>query len=541
MKTVFLLLLVLSFSLVHAQTAASVALQAKTANGLLEGGYSSGIKIFRGIPYAKPPVGNLRWREPQPAANWQGVRKADKFGPRAMQLPVFSDMVFRSDSVSEDCLYLNVWTPAKSFSEKLPVLVYFFGGGFRAGDGSERRYDGESMARQGIVAVTVNYRLSVFGFFAHPELTRESPHHASGNYGLLDQSAALRWVQQNIAGFGGDPTKVTIAGESAGSYSVNAQMASPLSKNLIAGAIGESGSLLGLNAPSPLADVEKSGLQFAESLGARSLAELRALPARQVLEAAEKPGAPRFPVCVDGFFFPRSPLQIYTAGEQAHVPLMAGWNTEESGYRTILAQDAPTLANYTKALQTRYGNLSAEALKSYPAASDADVEKMATILASDMFIGYGTWKWCDVHSKTGGSTVYRYLYARPRPITKAAKARLILQAGAAAGDSISAANKAAAGRGAVHSAEIEYAMGNLPTNSVFDWQPEDFLISEVMQGYFANFIKTGNPNGTGLPEWPAAAPAGPVSVLNIDVRTRTEPERNRPGYLFFESQQKGAK
>src|SRR5205823_5083542 len=192
-----------------------------------------------------------------------------------MQRRVFNDMVFRSNGVSEDCLYLNVWTPAASASERLPVLVYFYGGGYIAGDGSEPRYDGESMARKGIVALTVNYRLTVFGFFAHPELTKESPHHASGNYGLLDQNAALRWVQQNIAAFGGDPKKVTIAGESAGSTSVSAQMASPLSKDLFAGAIGESGSLMGTLPPVPLAEAEQTGVRFATKLGAKSLAELR--------------------------------------------------------------------------------------------------------------------------------------------------------------------------------------------------------------------------------------------------------------------------
>ncbi len=185
----------------------------KTMNGELQGIEESGIRTFKGIPFAAPPVGNLRWREPQPVKNWTGVRKADKFGPRAMQLALFGDMNFRSDGVSEDCLYLNVWTPAKTGTEHLPVLVYFYGGGFVAGDGSEPRYEGESMSRRGIVAITVNYRLSVFGFMSHPELTKESPHHASGNYGLLDQSAALQWVQKNIAAFGGDPNRVTIAGE----------------------------------------------------------------------------------------------------------------------------------------------------------------------------------------------------------------------------------------------------------------------------------------------------------------------------------------
>src|SRR5438270_6555528 len=261
-------------------------LQVKTVNGIVEGILEkSGVRSFKGIPFAAPPVGNLRWKEPQPVANWQGVRKTDHFGPRAMQAPIFGDMGFRSDGMSEDCLYLNVWSPSNAGNKKLPVLVYFYGGGFVAGDGSEYRYDGESMAQKGIVALTVNYRLGIFGFFAHPELTRESPHHASGNYGLMDQSAALQWVKQNIAAFGGDPNRITIAGESAGSFSVSAQMASPLSRNLIAGAIGESGSLLGMQPLTPLSQAEQMGVQFGNNSGASSLAALRALPASQLLQA----------------------------------------------------------------------------------------------------------------------------------------------------------------------------------------------------------------------------------------------------------------
>jgi len=253
--------------------------------------------------------------------------------------------------MSEDCLYLNVWTPAKTGNEQLPVMVYFYGGGFVAGDGSEPRYDGESMARRGIVAVTVNYRLTVFGFFSHPELTKESPHHASGNQGLLDQSAALQWVQQNIAAFGGDPKKITIAGESAGSYSVSAQMATPLSRNIISGAIGESGSLLGLTPAATLAEGEQFWLKFADSVNAKSLAQLRAIPAEQLLQATSKPGYGRFPVVVDGYFFPKQPIAIYTSGEQAKVPLLVGWNSQESGYQGILGNNAPTVANYTAAVQ----------------------------------------------------------------------------------------------------------------------------------------------------------------------------------------------
>src|SRR5580658_8730580 len=218
-----------------------------TANGILESTSTpkDGVRSFKGIPFAQPPVGDLRWREPQPVKNWTGARNADQFGPRCMQrTSPGADYWFRSNGMSEDCLYLNVWTAAKSGNERLPVLVYIFGGGFQNGDGSEPRYDGESMARNGMVAISINYRLNIFGFFVHPELTKESPHHAAGNYGLLDQVAALQWVRRNIAAFGGDPKHVTVAGESAGSISVCAQMASPLSKNLIAGAIGESGAMI---------------------------------------------------------------------------------------------------------------------------------------------------------------------------------------------------------------------------------------------------------------------------------------------------------
>lgn len=516
--------------------ASTGTIRVKTANGTLEGVIEkSGIHTFKGIPFAAPPVGDLRWKEPKPVKNWQGVRKADKFGPRAMQRAVFGDMNFRSDGMSEDCLYLNVWTPAKTGNERLPVLVYFYGGGFMAGDGSEPRYDGESMARKGIVALTVNYRLGVFGFMAHPELTKDSPNKASGNYGLMDQSAALRWVQQNIAAFGGDPKKVTIAGESAGSSSVCAQMASPLSKNLINGAIGESGSMLSLQPTTTLAQAEEMGVSFATSIGASSLAALRAMPAEQVLEGTAKPEAPRFRPIVDGYFLPKAPTEIFKAGEQARVPLLAGWNSEEMNYRSILGEEAPTPENYQKAVQKLFGERAGEVLKLYPASTQEEVLQSATALAGDRFTGYSTWKWADVHSKTSRKPVYRYYYTRPRPpmVPEMGDAAPGLAGGVVRGTD-AAAMKIPPARGAVHSAEIEYAMGNLSTNKVYSWTPEDYKVSETMQAYFANFIKTGNPNSGSLPNWPANSGDKGVQVMHIDVNSGTQPEQYRERFLLLE-------
>lgn len=507
--------------------------QAKTANGILEGIDDSGILTFKGIPFAAPPVGDLRWKEPQPVTNWQGVRKADKFGPRAMQLPVFGDMGFRSDGMSEDCLYLNVWTPTISAIEKLPVLVYFYGGGFVAGDGSESRYDGESMARKGIVSVTVNYRLNMFGFMAHPELTKESPHQASGNYGLLDQAAALKWVSQNIAAFGGDPKRITIAGESAGSLSVSAQMASPLSKNLIAGAIGESGSVIGTLRAVPLAEGEKRGIQFAEMAGAKSIAEIRNIPADKLLEIGAKQAIGFFALTIDGYFFPQEPTAIYEAGQQAHVPFLVGWNSEEMNFRALMGKDEPTKENFVKAVQKAYNNEASEVLKLYNPLSDGEVEQVATDLAGDRFLGFSTWKWSDLHAKTGGSPVYRYYYARPRPAMRSEMGNAV--AGLAGGVVKDAsAPKAPLARGAVHSAEIEYALGNLPSNRVYDWQPEDYKVSEIMQAYFENFIKAGNPNGLGLPIWTTVKSGQAAPVMHIDVNTREETEQGRDRYLLLD-------
>ncbi len=509
--------------------------QVKTVNGIAEGVIEkSGIYSFKGIPFAAPPIGDLRWKEPQAAKNWKGVLKADHFGFRPMQTNVFGDMNFRSANTSEDCLYLNVWTPSKKTKKLLPVLVYFYGGGFVAGDGSENRYDGESMAKKGIVALTVNYRLGVFGFLAHPELTKELPHHASGNYGFLDQAAALQWVQKNIAAFGGDPKKVTIAGESAGSASVSALMASPLSKNLIAGAIGESGSILGTLSAVPLSEGEETGVRFAKSIGANSLADMRAMNADSLLKVSTKFGLFNFQRTIDGYFFPKSPYVIFETGEQAHVPLLVGWNNEEMTYRMIMGGDKLNKENFVKAVQKLYGEKADQILKVYNPATDEEVERVATDLAGDRFIAYSTWKWADAQSKTG-QPVYRYLFERARPEMTPEMGDVTP---GLAGGIQKGGNKTPPPKGAVHSAEIEYAMGNLSTNKVYAWKPEDYKVSQIMQEYFANFIKKGNPNGVGLATWPAVNSSSTVPVMHISVNSHIEPEQHRERYLLMEQNSK---
>ncbi|MFL5618951.1 MAG: carboxylesterase/lipase family protein [Gemmatimonadaceae bacterium] len=515
-----------------AQAPAASAPRAQTVNGTVVGvTLPSGVKAFRGVPFAAPPVRENRWRPPQPVKSWTGARMADRFADQCMQARVFGDMMFRNSGVSEDCLYLNVWMPANARAGAvLPVLVYYYGGGFVAGDGSEPRYDGESMAKRGIVVVTTSYRLGVFGFFSHPELTAESAHHASGNYSLMDQGAALQWVRDNIVRFGGDPKRVTIAGESAGSFAVSAQMASPIARDLIAGAIGESGALFPATNRTPTRDsTEKLGVSFAQKAGAPNLTALRALSATELLELSGRQGMPRFGVNVDGYFFPDSPANIFLSGKQAKVPLLAGWNSEESNARGLL-QETPNAENVKTVLARLFPNRADEAAKVFPASTPEEALQSMTDLASDRFIAFSTWKWLDVHAKTSGKPVYRYLYARPRPPTVEAGVTPNLAGGVTRGGNAPPPPPA---RGAVHSAEIEYAMGNLETNKVFKWTDDDRKVSRTMQGYFENFIKTGNPNGPGLPNWPIGTvdASGNVQRVRIDVETKAEAEP-RARYLF---------
>jgi len=494
------------------------------ASGVVQGRWArvDGKRLgeFRGIPYAAAPVGRLRWRPPQPVPAWSGVRDARHFAARCMQLPLFGDMVFRADGMSEDCLYLNVWTPAASSHAraKLPVLVYFFGGGYVAGDASERRYDGASLAARGIVTVTVNYRLGVFGFLALPALAAESPRHAAGDYGLLDQVAALNWVRSNVARFGGDPRRITIGGESAGSISVSALMVSPLAKSLIAGAIGESGAMLAPLGPQPLAAAERRGEAFAAAVGAPSLSALRAMSASTLLRATA-PAADRkfvFYPDVDGYFLTARPARSFARGAQARVPLLLGGNSAEGAFESLLGKAPPTPANYRAALERRFGPLAGRAAVLYPGPTVAAVRRSAMALAGDLFIAHTTWRWMDLARRSGRAPVYFYYFDKARPLPR------------------HPAPGATREIGAVHSGEIEYALGNLGGNAVYAWTAADFAVSRIMEGYFARFIATGNPNGPGLPYWPAArAVRGGVSRQTIGIDTRATVDRNAPRQAFL--------
>jgi len=507
--------------------------QTTIKNGIIEGNYDTktGIQFYLGIPFAKPPIGDLRWKAPQPLEDWKGMKETKGFGPRAMQAIVFGDMNSRSNGVNEDCLYLNVWTPATRNTKNLPVLVYFFGGGFVAGDGAEPRYDGESMAKKGIVAITVNYRLNIFGFLAHPELSAEAPYKASGNYGLLDQLAALQWVSQNVEAFGGDPNKVTIAGESAGSISVSVQMASPLAKGLISGAIGESGAgITPTMAPVSLEEAEKTGADFVKKAGYESIAQMRALPARDIYEIYNESKRFGFPMVIDGYLLPKTLPEIFKAKEQALVPLLLGWNSAEIPGVAFMQGQPYTAENYIAKVKKTYPNDWEEVLRLYPHGSEKEIELSATALAADRFIAYSTWKWFDLHRNNSDQPVYRYLYSKLRPPLKDQNLTPGL-----AGGTMQNGPKMPAAVGAPHACEIEYCMGNLHLINEYAWTPDDFKVSEAMQNYFANFIKTGNPNGSGLVEWPAAQANNPTPpVMIIDTECKTENSKIESRYQFLD-------
>jgi para-nitrobenzyl esterase len=432
---------------------------------------TSDMRIFKGIPFAAPPVGDLRWRAPQPAAHWGGVRQADAFGPVCMQNAGGGS----DQKVSEDCLYLNVWTGAKSASEKRPVMVWIYGGGYNTGSGSQPDYDGEALAKKGAVVVTINYRLGVFGFFSYPELTRESDRRGAGNFGLLDSIAALQWVQKNIAAFGGDPKRVTIFGESAGAGLGANLMVSPQAKGLFHRAIGESSSwtTATIGRLGTLAEAEQAGVKYADGLGAKSLAELRAKPADQILKAGRGGG----PI-VDGWSIPEDPGIVFAQGKQNDVPVLVGSNRDESFGAT-----PANAAQYAEQSHKRYGDLADSFMKVYPGASDEQAKDSAFFAGRDEMV-FVMRNWARMESKTGKSKAYVFFFTHQPPVQPNAK-------GGKFGPGPHGS--------AVHTSELPYVFANLRGPRA--WTDVDRQVADTMSSYWVNFAATGDPNGKGLPKW----------------------------------------
>jgi para-nitrobenzyl esterase len=470
-------------------------------SGLLSGGVGRNdlVRSFKGVPYAKPPIGELRWRAPQPPAPWQGVREAKQFGPRSVQpsrLPT-SIQYFGPEEESEDCLYLNVWTAARSPDERRPVMVWIHGGAYYLGSAAQPIFDGEGLARKGAVVVTVNYRLGRLGFLAHPDLSAESEHGVSGNYGLLDLIAALHWVQRNVGAFGGDPGCVTIFGQSVGATTVCAFMASPLTRGLFHRAIGQSG---GAVSPAGKTDGgsmlmleggEQAGLEFAKGLGARSIAELRARPAEEIqlvrpeagwvikpIMDPSQPGPERretaWPV-IDGYIFPEPPLDVFARGGQIDVPLLTGSTTGEGA----LFGGVASLRAFIDDAKAEYGASAPTFLDLYPASSDAQASAATNIALGDRRFVAQNWKWARLHAQARRAKTYYYRFDRVPPAPELKNI------------------------GAFHTSDIPYLFQTFDAYERWPWQSWDHTLSDTMSSYWVNFARSGDPNGAGLPPWPS--------------------------------------
>jgi para-nitrobenzyl esterase len=490
----------------------------RVEQGLLAGtsGRNPDVRVYRGIPFAAPPVGDLRWKPPQPATPWPGIRQATQVAS-ACEQPAFPSNGLYGGApppIGEDCLYLNIWTRAKSADDRLPVMVWIHGGGFDRGTGAAIGYDGENLASKGAVIVTINYRLGIFGFLALPELTVESPQHSSGNYALLDQIAALRWVQRNIAAFGGDPSRVTIFGESAGSISVNALMASPLASGLFARAIGESGGSFG--PMTSLAGAEKQGLQMASSIGITQdvLKSLRAKSAESLLQATTGKEDDIEPI-VDGWVLPQSIYSIFAEGKQNDVPVIVGNNANE-GSLWPPPLDMLTPAAYVDNARNRYGPMADDFLKIYPPGSTT--EDVATAYGAwlrDAQFGWEMRIWARMETETGHHRAYRYYFSRVPP---GPGSRL----------------------GAFHGSELAYVFENFPYRILY--QDADKQLGDAIATYWVNFARAGNPNGTAdsteaasntLPKWPIYDP-DKDDVLDFGDQVSVQSRVNADGLDFLD-------
>lgn len=446
--------------------------QVDVTGGTIEGVVTENLAIYKGIPFAAPPTGELRWKAPQPVVPWDGVKDATNYGPGPIQGSGHETAEF-----SEDCLYLNVWTPAKTTKDKLPVLVWIYGGGFSMG--SSAFNDGSALAEKGVVLVSMNYRVGQLGFMAHPELSAENPEGVSGNYGILDQIAALKWIQENIASFGGDPAKVTIFGESAGGISVSMLCASPLAKGLFRGAISQSGGSFGPprvdpypgENMKPLAAAEQSGVEFAERLGAKSIADLRAMgPEKLGIPFALAGGA--WPV-VDGYVIPDDQFKMYEAGQFNDVDILVGYNSDEGASFSFGGNSAVA---HKASVEERYGPFAEALLKAYPVEGDV-VTKTGRDLARDASFGWHTWSWARLQSEKGNSNVYLYYFDQHPDYPEGSPKY---------------------GAGSPHGQDVDFVFKALKREEV----DTDFELSEIMATYWTNFAKYGNPNGEGVPEWP---------------------------------------
>jgi para-nitrobenzyl esterase len=472
-----------------------------TESGAISGVHESGLSVYKGVPFAAPPLADLRWRPPAPVAPWTGTRKADTFAPACMQDGV-SMPGETPPKISEDCLYLNIWSPAKTARDHLPVIVWIYGGGYTSGSASMPLYWGDRLAQKGVIVVTIAYRVGPLGFLALPELTRESSHHSSGNYGLMDQLAALAWIQRNIAAFGGDAKNVTIAGQSAGSMCVSILMSSPRGKGLFERAIGESGGLFEPLELAPrylLANAERDGEKYAEFLNAPSLAQLRKLPAHDLFKG--NAGGVSHPV-IEPYILPAPPFDAFTSGQQNDVPLLLGSNSEEA--RALVDVTHVTAASFDEDLANSVGALPPPIVSAYPHAADKDAKQSMIALQTDLRFGWDMWTWAKLQSATGKSPVYYYSFRQKPPFP---------------------AGSVYDGWGASHFAELWYVFDH-QDQSPWNWTPGDRKLAEEMSTYWSNFASSGNPNISRdanvsnparltLPTWPPfASPDAKVLYLS---------------------------